>query len=461
MGQRLLVLDADDKFIDEHRAALEFNFDVDFVDSPENVIKMLDGGDYRAILIGLEIDKNRGYEVCAGIRNRASLSSFKIAIISSEATESDFAKHSKLRVRADLYLSKPIATSALVSALGTFIPPKARALDNTLDVLMGVDIGEEWLESLNSVEPSKGSKAVGQLMGLAAQSSSPESKIRELESELQAKTAKISEFQRENQELRQETEKQLALCDGLENRIRELESGLRVSAEELSKAQQENQELQHQNADITLKLQELEKWQKNTEGIQRRLQEAEDQLKHLESSSLEDSADEILRTRFKEIVEEKQALLLQLEALTQEIAEKNQQAVAFLQVKQDLHQQLLDVEESKRRIEQEFETRVESERNLLMARIDNFQDSGAAIRKRIGELEESCTAKTRELKSAQNAHNKEKRRLIRDFESQVQNMASLFNAQQEKIRIALGAVNEAEKNLTELLASDIAVEGDA
>ncbi|MDR0498126.1 MAG: hypothetical protein LBH03_00125 [Holophagales bacterium] len=473
MGQRLLVLDTDSTFIDEHRLALEFDFDVDYIDSHDNIIKVLEDGGYAAILIGVEVAENRGYAVCASIRNRSSLSSLKIALISSKATKEDFVRHGKLRVRADLYLFKPIETGALISELKAFMPSKASDLDNAYDAPIEVHTSEERLKSSNSIELTKEDESL------------PVSPV----IEPQAETAWLIEGRHENQETQNQNntitatlekigvhedltpthnylskakdqQGLLTSTDDLEARVHNLEAELQAKTAVLLELQEENQELQHRNTSITVNIEELEAHQKNAEALQCRLQEAEKQLKYLESgASLEDYANESLRNRLKGAIAEKQTLLQQIETLTQEIAEKNLQAVAFLKSKEELLQQLLDVEESRHRLEQEFEVRVETERRLLISRLDDYQDSGPATRKRISELEDVCTAKTKELEFIRAAHSEEIRRLTEDFESQRQNLISFINTRQEEIRSVLSGMDEAREALTKLLVGNLATEG--
>ena len=468
MGQRLLVLDADGMFINEHRAALEFNFEVDFVDCPDNVIDMLESGKYAAGLISAELGDSSGYTVCASIRNKLSLREFKVVLISSKATKADFARHKRTRGRADLYLHKPIATSILVSSLGNFIPPKTFALDSTLDVLMGVDIGEDWLKSLNSVEPTKESDSQASAAELLSirqesqdsqrQNSEIKASLDRLEAELQASAAELLNAQQENQELQSqnaglqasvselEAELQAKMAELLnaqqENQelqsqkaelkanISDLEAGLQAKMAELLNAQQENQELQNQNATITANFEER---QKKLEEVQRGLKEAETQLKCLESpQALEKHVYRVLYNRMNEAVSEKKSLLEQLEALTEELAAKNQEAISLIRAREESQQHLLAVEEGMRRLEQEFEDRVECERKLIFTSMEDLKYSEAVARKRVRELEESCAAGVSEIESLRVAHEEEKQRLIEDFEMQKQNLISSFKAQKEE-----------------------------
>jgi DNA-binding response OmpR family regulator len=420
MGQRLLVLDADSAFIDEHGTALELVFDVDFVGSSENVVRMLEGGNYAAILISVEIDDGKGYAVCASIRNHRPLSGFKILLISSNATNSDFARHKKLRVHADQYLHKPIQTNVLVSELSAFVPQKAAALDGTLDVLMGVDIDEDWLASLDSAdaapkteEPRRWEDDHAAAMG-------------RLITELRAKTLEASQA-------RQEIEAQQDRAAAMAEELDEMKAELQTKTIELLGAKQDIQELQRKNDTITVNLEELEGRQKDMEGLQVRLQETEGQLKYLESPSrLGKYADGILYDRMCEAVAEKRELLLRLEAMTQELAEKDLQAVALMRARESAQQHFLEIEGRVRQVERDFESRVESERMLLFARMEELKDSEAAAKKQVRALEETCAGLGRDLEAAALAHGEEKRRLLEDFERQKRVLTSSLRARRQE-----------------------------
>jgi len=422
MGQRLLVLDTDSTFIDKQRSTLEFSFDVDFTDSPDDAIRMLDGGNYAAIMISVEVAENRGYAVCASIRNRSSLPDLKIALISSKATKDDFARHSKLRVHADLYLFKPIETNALIAELKTIIPLKTSDLNSALDALMGVDIDEERIKNLNSLESAKKDTslpvppAIDELLGSLEPLKYSENNNGDTKTEPQDKTAWPPE------------------------------------------AQQTNQKQKNDSIPAVLEVEEQKLHQENISNSQFSQSESNEQSNHSEHGSSEILTNGNLRNRMKEAIAEKQALLQQLENLTQEIAEKNLQAVAFLKSKEELLQELLNVEESRHRLELEFEARVESERNLLIARLDDHQDSGPALRKRISELEAACAEKTAKLEFLQKNHSEEIRRLTTDFDRQRQHLTSLIYKRQEEIHVALNALDEAKEVLAKLLVGNPAVE---
>lgn len=150
MGQRLLLVDNDRRFIKDHQVALEAAFDIDYLNSTEAVVPRLEGGDYAAALICVEVSENKGYALCSAIRKNPKLASMKVILISGKATEEEYARHRSLKGKADLYLHKPIISGSLVASLSALVPPKAMDPDNPLGDLSGADLGDEWLESLKT-----------------------------------------------------------------------------------------------------------------------------------------------------------------------------------------------------------------------------------------------------------------------------------------------------------------------
>jgi CheY-like chemotaxis protein len=150
MAQRLLVVDSDRRFIQDHQAVLEATFDVDFLHSTEGALARLESGQYAAVLLCVEVSENKGYSLCSAIRKAPATQGLKIALISGKATAEEYARHQSLKGRADLYLHKPIAASALVSALSPFVPMKMDDPDNPLGDLGEPDVADEWLASLKT-----------------------------------------------------------------------------------------------------------------------------------------------------------------------------------------------------------------------------------------------------------------------------------------------------------------------
>jgi CheY-like chemotaxis protein len=180
MGHRLLVVDSDRRFLQEHKATLESAFDVDFREGTEGSLAHLESGSYAAVLLCVEASENKGYSLCSAIRRSPVLADLKVALISAKATEEEYHRHQSLKGRADLYLHKPIRPSALVSVLTPLVPQRVEDPDNPLGDLGGADLGDEWLDSLRSElemdilaepepapAPAPASAPVSVLLGLA------------------------------------------------------------------------------------------------------------------------------------------------------------------------------------------------------------------------------------------------------------------------------------------------------
>ena len=150
MGQRLLVVDNDRAFLDEHKAALEAAFEVEYLSSTDGAMPRLEMGGIAAVLICVEVSENKGYALCSAIRRSPGLQDLKVLLISAKATEEEYTRHQSLKGRADFYMHKPMETSVLVASLAPFVPARPADSDHLLDDLEGADLGEEWLESLKS-----------------------------------------------------------------------------------------------------------------------------------------------------------------------------------------------------------------------------------------------------------------------------------------------------------------------
>lgn len=150
MGQRLLVVDSDRRFIQDHKSQLESAFEVDFLYATEGALARLEGGAYGAILLCVETSENKGYALCSAIRRTPGLQDLKIALISAKASEEEYARHRGTKGKADLYLHKPVTSTSLIPALAELVPMKEDDPDNPLGDLAGADLGEEWLESLKT-----------------------------------------------------------------------------------------------------------------------------------------------------------------------------------------------------------------------------------------------------------------------------------------------------------------------
>lgn len=246
MGQRLLLVDSDRSFLKEHQVSLEAAFDLEVASSPEGVVARVEPGGFAAVLICVEVADNKGYALCSTLRKQPSLALLKIALISSKATEEEFRRHQSLKGRADLYLHKPIAPSALVAALRPLVPGRVLDPDNPLGELADGELGDDWLDSLK-----------GELDVPAAPQAAPAPTKAPAAKPLPARAT--------------------APTDTTRSRL--LEEQLAALREELSlkdqRLQEAEAELHRQIGSVTLNLDELTTGAQETEALKARLAEAE------------------------------------------------------------------------------------------------------------------------------------------------------------------------------------------
>ena len=246
MGQRLLLVDSDRSFLKEHQVSLEAAFDLEVASSPDGVQARLERGGYAAVLICVEVSDNKGYALCSTLRKQPALDQVKIALISAKATEEEYRRHQTLKGKADLYLHKPIAPSALVAALGPLVPGRVLDPDNPLGELADTELGDDWLDGLKGAmeapaapPPAPAPAATAPAKPLEARATAPPDTTRAqlLEEQISALRA------------------ELALKD---QRLREAED-----------------ELQRQLGSVTLNLDELATAGRETQALKASLSEAE------------------------------------------------------------------------------------------------------------------------------------------------------------------------------------------
>jgi len=328
MGHRLLVVDSDRRFLQDHKVSLESSFDVDFRDGTEGTLAHLEGGDYAAVLLCVEASENKGYSLCSAIRRSPVLADLKVVLISAKATEEEYARHQSLKGKADLYLHKPIRPNALVSALTPVAPLKAVDPDNPLGDLGGTDLGDEWLESLKSElemetvpsmafqpPPPPPPVSVSALLGFtrpllplappSPQSLPPiprdagrvellESRVKDLETklvstcdELDRKREALEELERSGAAARTLLEDKTLLATELETRLTAAEAGLEQNGrdlEELIQLEQEARNLLQEKSQLNMDLME------SNQLMQAQLAEAKEDAERLSRSqrALED-----------------------------------------------------------------------------------------------------------------------------------------------------------------------------
>ncbi len=393
MGQRLLIVDSDRAFLKEQQVSLEAAFETEVATGPDGVIPKLESGAYAAVLICVEVADNKGYALCTAIRKNPALAGVQVAMISAKATEEEYRRHQSLKGRADLYLHKPIAPSALVASLNPFVPMRSVDPDNPLGDLADSDLGEDWLDGLKSDIASEVDGSPGTPMMPSNQTMAiPMDIIRQqLMAPPSQSPAPVPE------------------SDGkvfaLEAQVVELESALSAKDSDLRRIQAEFDQLRHSHDSVTQNIEDLERRQAEGEALKLRLAEAEAALKKLEESPKEESADS-LKSQLRGAMGERTELLQQVEALNNQMAEKTTRIMTLMKEKDRFQQQSLDdqtklegmsaVEVERDGFKQKHEA-AEAQLKAMEAALEEAQAKAS----RLAEAEVSLVALQAELATAQ------------------------------------------------------------
>ena len=384
MGQRLLIVDNDRAFLKEHQVSLEAAFEIEVAGSPDGVIPKLERGAYAAVLVCVEVADNKGYALCTAIRKNAALADVKVAMISAKASEEEYRRHQSLKGRADLYLHKPIAPSALVAELTPFVPMRSVDPDNPLGDLADSDLGEDWLDGLKSdiaTEMESPAEAAPSNATMAAEMGRP------IEDAPSTRTMAIplSMIQQQMMAPPSQSAAQLAASDSkfyaLEAQVSGLEAALAAKDQALRHVEGELGQLRQSHDSVTQNLEELEKRQAESETLKKRLAEAEAALKKLEDSPKEESADSF-KNQLRAAMSERTELLLQLEALNNQMAEKTSRTMSLMKEKDHLQQQSL-----------EDQTQLENMASVQADR-DAIKENSEALTAQVQALEDALTEAT-------------------------------------------------------------------
>ncbi len=435
MGQRFLIVDNDRPFLKEQQVSLEAAFETEVAQSPDGVIGKLESGQFAAVLICVEVADNKGYALCTAIRKNAALNDVKIAMISAKATEEEYRRHQSLKGRADLYLHKPIAPSALVAAMNPFVPMRSVDPDNPLGDLADSDLGDDWLDGLKS-------DIASEVEGPAPASN-------------QTVAISMAMIQQHVMSPPSQSAANLAASDSkvyaLEAQVSELESVVAAKDAELRRVQTEFDQLRHSHDSVTQNLDDLEKRQADAEVLKQRLADAEASLKKLEESPKEENADN-LKHQLREAMGERTELLQQVEALNNQMAEKTTRVMTLLKEKDRFQQQSLDDQ-----TKLEGMAAVEAERDVHKNKHEALGTQMQAMETTLQEVQAKASrlseveANLSQIRSEQGATQESLAQKITEHDQLVEAHADLQARHEEKA----AAHAEAESNL-KMVAGEVA-----
>ncbi|GLH73112.1 hypothetical protein GETHLI_16140 [Geothrix limicola] len=383
MGQRLLLVDSDRSFLKEHQVSLEAAFDLEVASSPDGVLARLEGGAYAAVFICVEVADNKGYALCSSIRKNPKLDGVKIALISAKATEEEYRRHQNLnqgKSKADLYLHKPIAPSALVAALTPLVPSRTLDPDNPFGELVDTELGDDWLDGLKNVLESPA----------ANPDSTPVFGVRPTSPVQTTHLDARGEVPPDSRHVKL-LEEQVA---ALHEELRAKDQRLAAADQRIQQAEADAQQVQRQLNSVTLNLDELERSNRESEALKARLAETEAALRALEDSrGREGESAETLKAQLKEALGERTDLIHQVETLNHQVGEKSQRAIELLKERDRLLHENLDLEPFRAKA-QELETALASKIHEMEAALAaKQQEMDLALADKALEMEALSNAK--------------------------------------------------------------------
>ena len=442
MAQRLLFVDSDRRFIQDHLVSLESAFDVDFSYNTEGVVQRLETGRYAAILICVEVTENKGYALCSAIKKNPGLATVKVVLISAKATAEEYSRHQTLKGKADLYLHKPIDSSSLVSELTPLVPLKEIDPDNPLGDLSCADLGEEWLESLKTEleteEPLSPESTSPQPSPVPTAWSTPQLPL----------SLPTVAIQMPAVPLPHQISQDAGEVELLNSRVNDLETKLQNQDELREKLDQELEFLRSESENA-------KRFQTEAEQNQAELNDLRQVFENLRTEhegatrNLDESA-----TRNLDEAERRQA---ELSALHQEVDNLRTEAAGRETEFEELQQKLKDTEESLLAQESRA-TSAENQANLIQERLEDSEKShgellsrGEEHNSRVTELEEARITSERRYAALEEeltrqrehaAANQESTEKVRDLEDQI-------NAYEARLQVLQDQLEARNVELTE------------
>jgi len=121
-NKKILIIDVDGPLSSMLSKALEQNKYQAVVSSDgQGAVKLIGKEKPSLILLSVELGEANGYLICKEIKEDKELKTIPLILMSSKATQEDFDKHRKLKVRAEDYLIKPFSDEDLLKKVENLI----------------------------------------------------------------------------------------------------------------------------------------------------------------------------------------------------------------------------------------------------------------------------------------------------------------------------------------------------
>ncbi len=144
MGESVLIIDAEDAFVDDLASGLRAKgIEATVTGDGSAGLDLAHINIPSAIVLCVELPKMSGYSVCTKLKKDAALKSVPLIMTSADATQEMFDHHKRLKTRAEEYLKKPFTTDDLVHILGNYLEFEPPAPAEELPVVPVMDEPDE------------------------------------------------------------------------------------------------------------------------------------------------------------------------------------------------------------------------------------------------------------------------------------------------------------------------------
>lgn len=121
-SKKILVVEGDEAFAMMLSNTLEANsYQVFTSDNGDGAADTITREKPNLILLSVELSQGNGYLVCKQLKEDRNLRKYPIILMSAQATQEDFDKHRKLKVRAEDYLIKPFTDEDLLKKVENLV----------------------------------------------------------------------------------------------------------------------------------------------------------------------------------------------------------------------------------------------------------------------------------------------------------------------------------------------------
>jgi DNA-binding response OmpR family regulator len=431
--KRVLFIDSDNAFVEQWAGIIEKS-GVEVIKNQDGSAGLVLAKTYQPnlIVLGLELRDMNGYLVCKRLREDAGTKSIPLFVTSSTADEKDFAKHKKLRVRADEYFRKPVDENAF---------------KEKLSVMLGVQLASGAAEVIRSVPL----KTVDDAEVVALKD-----RVKAMEVEIELLKKDLEDAHNSRKEL-----------------AKSLGAQLDIEREKNRQLQDENESLKEQIKILTRDKQELSKIIDKFESEKRKreaeyrekLNDYEGKIREFERIKLEFERSEREKEKYKTEISQFRGELtkfkdrvVELEEIVKEKDKELSQVDALSDRAKELEERIAVLTNEKEKIEadlKEAQSQNNTEITALMDQINNFSAEKSKLESELNETRIKIEELQRLLKEKEGDFERamsEKQTLeetLKNKDTTISEKEAIILELDQKVESQLSVIKDTEKQLKE------------